>query len=96
VDANRQELLMSIHRNMAALQLEIERYRNLLSCVLDGNMNEAGLLQMTPRLEENRREPPLREVLQEAITILDESRRAFKSKKLEILRKRLTQALAEC
>ncbi|MDY0042106.1 MAG: hypothetical protein RBS57_17480 [Desulforhabdus sp.] len=37
----------------------------------------------------------LREAVKEAIEILDESRKAFKSKRLETLRKRLTQVLAD-
>jgi hypothetical protein len=37
----------------------------------------------------------MKAAIQEAIEVLDESRKAFKSKRLEILRKRLTQVLAE-
>ena len=37
----------------------------------------------------------LRETLREAITILEESRKAFKSKQLEVLRKKLIGVLAE-
>ncbi|HDR15822.1 MAG TPA: hypothetical protein ENN79_10150 [Desulfobacteraceae bacterium] len=41
------------------------------------------------------REKQLLQVLQEAIFVLEESRKAFRSKQLECLRKRLTKALVD-
>jgi hypothetical protein len=64
--------------------------------VLDDNLDEHGLMQVSRFMEEKRREVSLRGVLEEAISVLDESRRAFKSKQLELLRKKLTRALAQC
>jgi hypothetical protein len=96
VDARRLELIMTVQRETAALQLEIDRCRNLLACVLDDNLDEHGLMQVSRFVEEKRREASLQGVLEEAISVLDESRKAFKSKQLEMLRKKLTRALAQC
>ncbi|EFK09132.1 conserved hypothetical protein [delta proteobacterium NaphS2] len=41
------------------------------------------------------REAALRNVIREAVEVLEESRKAFKSKRLEALRKRLTNALMD-
>ncbi|MBI5578868.1 MAG: hypothetical protein HY895_06925 [Deltaproteobacteria bacterium] len=41
------------------------------------------------------REDALRRAIAEAIAILEESRKAFKSKQIEALRKRLTQVLID-
>jgi hypothetical protein len=95
VDVKKRELLTVIQRDMAALQLEIDRCRGLIDCVLAETMDGAGMLHINARPEGGHQESPLRNVVQEAIFVLDESRRAFKSKRLEILRKKLTQALAE-
>jgi hypothetical protein len=95
VEIRRQELLLAIHRNMAELREGIDRCRRLMDCVLDENIDEAGLAHVREILEGSHQDSNLRDVVREAIFVLDESRKAFKSKKLENLRKRLTQALAE-
>lgn len=41
------------------------------------------------------REAALRSVIREAIEVLEESRKAFKSKRLEVLRKKLTGTLID-
>ena len=41
------------------------------------------------------RERALKQALQEAITVLEQSRKSFKSKQLEQLRKKLTQTLID-
>ncbi len=80
---------------MAELQDGIERCRLLFDSVLDESIDEAGLVRLMEHLEGAHRDSRLRDVLREAIFVLDESRKAFKSKQLENLRKRLTRALAE-
>jgi signal transduction histidine kinase len=95
VEIRRQELLMAIYRNMVELQAGIDRCRRLIDSVLDESIDEAGLVRLKEHLEGAHQDSRLRNALREAIFVLDESRKAFKSKQLENLRKRLTRALAE-
>jgi hypothetical protein len=41
------------------------------------------------------REACFKQAIEEAINVLEESRKAFKSKRLEVLRKKLTRVLIE-
>ncbi len=94
-DEEKQELLETLSRNMAVLQREVGQCRSLIGMLLGRNVNEPfpGMLQgvSMSASSENR----LRESVLEAIDTLEETRKAFKSKRLETLRKKLTQVLAE-
>ncbi|MEM5786491.1 MAG: hypothetical protein AAGU11_04175 [Syntrophobacteraceae bacterium] len=94
MNENREELLAAINRKMAILEQEIGRCRDLIKCVLTGIDNpEIGEVLKGSPLGQN--DSGLKEIIKEAIDVLEESRKAFKSKKLELLRKRLVEALAE-
>lgn len=95
MNQRRQDLLTTINRRMAVLQQEIDRCRGLIECVLAEDMNASTLMDVQARLSLDHDDLALKRLVREAIEVLDESRKAFKSKKLEMLRKRLTEALAE-
>ncbi|NLI31379.1 MAG: hypothetical protein GX422_01175 [Deltaproteobacteria bacterium] len=95
MNQRRQDLLTTINRRMAVLQQEIDRCRGLIECVLAEDMNASALMDVQARLSLDHDDLALKRLVREAIEVLDESRKAFKSKKLEMLRKRLTEALAE-
>lgn len=95
LDEKARELLDTLNRNVTVLQREVGQCRSMIGMLLDRDVNESvpDVLQYVSRsaCRENR----LRESLIEAIDTLEESRKAFKSKRLEALRRKLTQVLME-
>ena len=80
-----------ISRSAEQLQARIEEHRRLLvqAADADGAVEQSCLDPDCP----HRRQ--LRQTLLETVRILEETRRAFKSKQIEILRKKLIGVLAE-
>ena len=68
-------------------------HRCLIATILDKRVSEGRLNHIL--LPNSHRELQLKETIKEAIDVLEETRKAFKSKKLEALRKKLTHALIE-
>ena len=92
----KRELIESINKSMTAVQSEADRCRCLMTAVLEREIDEQLLAELSLLVS-----PPccktekLKEAMREAIEVLEESRKAFKSKRLEALRKKLTQVLIE-
>lgn len=83
-----QELLI---RNLEDIRLKLEDQGRLLcSLTLLGESPES--LRVPSRSTRDRR---LKETMLEAIKVLEESRKSFKSKRLETLRLKLIEALAD-
>jgi len=92
--ANKSALITAIDRSAEELHQKIDMHRYLMAAILEqkmdgGNIKQLSLTACSP--DETR----LKEALRETIEILEESRKAFKSKRLEALRKKLTQVLIE-
>ncbi len=83
----------AIRQSAEDLRAHVERHRRLLLDALR-EQPERGGLEFCPHLS-CPHERRLREVLLEAIEVLEGTRKAFKSKQLEKLRKRLIGVLAE-
>jgi hypothetical protein len=87
-------LIQAITRNTEDLHQKIEMHRHLMAGLLehkvDGDLLK-DLCSSSPSSADRR----LKEVIKEAIEVLEESRKAFKSKRLEVLRKKLTQVLID-
>ena len=84
-----------VRLNAEELQRRFEQHLRLLERAVEGDdagHDEAGETCVLPDCPHRRR---LRETLAEAIAILEETRKAFKSKRLEALRKRFIRVLAE-
>ena len=83
-----------INKSAEDLYQKVDIHRRLLSTILEKGVNEVSLkrvpLPANPSGTDN-----LKQAVTDAILVLEETRRSFKSKKLEALRKRLTQALIE-
>ena len=83
-----------INKSAEDLYQKVDIHRRLLSTILEKGVNEVSLkrvpLPANPSGTDN-----LKQAVMDAILVLEETRRSFKSKKLEALRKRLTQALIE-
>jgi predicted transcriptional regulator len=92
---DKKELLTAIARNTEDLHQKIEMHRDLVANILehkvDGDLLK-DLCSATPSSPADRR---LKEVIGETIEVLEQSRKAFKSKRLEALRKKLTQVLID-
>ena len=91
---NKRDLITVIDRSAEELHQKIDMHRYLMTTILeqrvgDGNIKQISLPFYSP--DEGR----LKEAIRETIEILEESRKAFKSKRLEALRKKLTLVLIE-
>jgi hypothetical protein len=80
-----------LNRNLEDIRLEVEEQGRLLNC-----LTKSGAPVDFPHcFSVCAGERRLKEMLLEAIQVLEESRKAFKPRRLEALRKKLIQALSE-
>ncbi len=84
----------AIRRSLDDLQDHMGRHRRLVAGLLSGNAAGDGPLDC-PHDAACPHERRLKRTLLEAIHVLEESRKAFKSKRLETLRRKLIGVLAE-
>jgi hypothetical protein len=92
---DKRELIDALNTSVKALQQGIDSHCCLVSSILEGQADERTLkplLDMCPKIS---RELLMRDAIKEAIDVLEESRKAFKSKRLEDLRKKLIQVLID-
>ena len=92
--ANKKDIINVIDKSAEELHLKIDIHRHLMTDILeqkldDGNVKEFFLPSCYYR------KASLKEAVKETIDVLEQTRRAFKSKRLETLRKKLTQVLIE-
>jgi len=88
-------LLTALHKSVKDLQQGIDMHTCLVASLLEGEVDERNLKPLLDACPSRSGELQLREAIKEAIDVLEESRKAFKSKRLEALRKRLTQVLID-
>ena len=91
--AQKRALIEIIDKNTEDLHKKIDMHRYLIATILDKKVSEKRLDHII--LPEPEKELRLSNAIKEAIEVLEETRKAFKSKRLEVLRKRLTQVLTE-
>jgi len=87
------DLIEIIDKSTEELHQKIDMYRYLMATILDKKVSEKRLDHIL--LPDPKKELRLSNAVKEAIEILEETRKAFKSKRLEALRKKLTHALIE-
>ncbi|RZB30067.1 MAG: hypothetical protein SRB1_02347 [Desulfobacteraceae bacterium Eth-SRB1] len=92
--ANKKDLMNVIDKSAEELHLKIDMQCHLMTAILEqdlggGNIKELFLPSCYPK------EARLKEAVKETVDVLEESRKAFKSKRLEALRKKLTHVLIE-
>jgi hypothetical protein len=80
---------------MKELQQGIDTHCCLVTSVLEDRLDECSLRPLLDVCPKRSRELKLEKTIREAIDILEESRKAFKSKRLEALRKKLTRVLID-
>jgi hypothetical protein len=92
---DKQALISALGRSAEELHQHIEMHRKLVASMLGTGVDEADIQALFHVCPRRNREEKLREAIRETIEVLDESRKAFKSKRLEALRKKLTILLVE-
>jgi len=89
----KRDLIEIIDKSTEELHQKIDMYRYLMATILDKKISEKRLNHTI--LPNSHRELKLKETIKEAIEVLEETRKAFKSKRLEALRKNLIKVLTE-
>jgi len=79
-----------LEKNLDELRNQLEKHQQMIEIVLDG-----GALEMQCQWNNCRHHQQLLSTLAETVQVLDETRKAFKSKSLEQLRVRLLRVMAE-
>ena len=91
--AQKRALIEIIDKSAEDLHQKIDMHRYLMAIILDKKVSEKRLDHII--LPDPEKELRLSNAIKEAIEVLEETRKAFKSKRLEVLRKRLVQVLTE-
>ena len=92
--ANRRDLVTAIDRSAEEIHQRIDMHRYLMATILDQSVGD-GTLKRLSLSSYSPVETTLKEAIKETIEVLELTRKAFKSKRLEALRKRLTHVLIE-
>jgi hypothetical protein len=94
MDQDRTEIIQSLEASLDSLQQSIEHHCKLLQLLFDGHQ---GPRRFEPPSAQNStgREQQLKAAIYEAIEVLEESRKSFKSRQLAALRKKLICVLTE-
>ena len=90
----KKDLITVIDRSTEELHQRIDVHRYLMASILEQRVGEETIKQLS-LASYSPYEGRLKEAIRETIEILEESRKAFKSRRLEALRKKLTQVLIE-
>jgi len=90
-----QVLFAALYDSVIELQKSIEMHCCLVTSILEGRLDQINLQALPHRCSCRAREIAMKKAIQEAIDELEESKKAFKSKRLEALRKKLIHALIE-
>ena len=93
--ANRKDSIAAIDRSAEELHRRIDMHRCLVASILEKRVDERNLQALLDFCPLRSRETRLREAIRETIEVLEESRKAFKSTRLEALRKKLTVVLID-
>ncbi len=91
----KQQIISALNASINELQLGLSTHCNLVASLVDEDADENDIRQLMAFCPEHRREIKFKAAIKEAIDVIEESRKAFKSKRLEHLRKKLTQVLIE-
>jgi hypothetical protein len=90
---HKQDIINALNTSAKELQQGIDMHCCLMTSILEGEVDERNLVPLLDLCPKRSRELRLEKAIEEAIEALEESRKAFKSKRLERLRKKLTQTL---
>lgn len=92
---NKQEIINALGASIKELQQGIDMHFCLVASLKDEDVDDRNLRPLLDLCPERIKENKLRDAIKEAIEVIEESRKAFKSKQLERLRKKLTKVLID-
>lgn len=92
---DKNELVNAINASVQELHRGIDTHRFLLSSIIEHRIDKDCYHRLMAACPLRSREEVMKDAIQETIEVLEESRKAFKSKRLEILRKKLTRVLID-
>ena len=95
MELNKKDIINALNSSVKELQNGINTHRCLVASILEEQMDERNLQLVLDCCPKRSRERKLEQTIRDAIDVIEESRKAFKSKKLEALRKKLTAVLIE-
>lgn len=95
METDPKDLVFALSTSVKELQQGLDLHCCLVTSLLEGKLDERHFQSLVDRCPKRSRERRLEKALREAIAVLEESRKSFKSKALEVLRKRLTEALLD-
>lgn len=91
----KRDIINALNTSIKELQQGIDAHCCLIASISEEHVDGRNLLPLLDRCPKRLRELKLEKAVKEAIDVIEESRKAFKSKKLEALRKQLTSVLIE-
>jgi hypothetical protein len=91
---NKKDLISVIEKSAEDLHRKIDIHRDLMSTILEQRVDDDTVKRLLISSFSSNGSR-LKEALKETIAVLEETRKAFKSKRLEVLRKKLTRILIE-
>ena len=93
--ANKQEIAQALNASIKELRQGIDTHCGLVAALIDSGLKGRNPNPVIHKCPESGREARLKSAIKEAIDVIEQSRRAFKSKRLEALRKKLIQVLVD-
>ncbi|MBW1700904.1 MAG: hypothetical protein JRJ11_08910 [Deltaproteobacteria bacterium] len=92
--SNKKDLITAIDKSAEELHQRIDMHHYLMNTILEQRVGDESIkrLSLSSHSYDQSR---LKEAIKETIEVLEQTRKAFKSKRLEALRKKLTQVLIE-
>lgn len=90
---DKKDLIDALNSNFKELKNGMDMHCCLVNSILEDQVDEGDIRPILDKCPKRSREMMLEGMIKETIDVLEESRKAFKSKKLELLRKKLTHAL---
>ncbi|BBO84258.1 hypothetical protein [Desulfosarcina ovata] len=91
--ADKNALARALNSSIKDLQQGIDRHCVLISSIMANQVEIQDLKPFLDGCPSKARELALKKAIKDAVDTLEDTRKAFKSKQLEMLRKRLTQVL---
>ena len=92
---DKKDIIHAINTSAKELQQGIDSHCSLVTAILEKKVDEHSILPLLDMCPKRSRERKLENAVKEAIDVIEDSRKAFKSRKLEALRKKLTAVLIE-
>jgi hypothetical protein len=91
---NDNEILRKLHDRTEELHKRMETQCAMMESLINSGYKKDGASSALP-YQSGEREKRLADALKDTIDVLEETKKSFKSKRLEMLRKRLTDVLIE-